>query len=120
MYHLKIADAYTIGRKPFRPDHLGEVLRWVSLRASYRAAWLPWIAALVPLAFAWNPRRAAFPLLVAAGTIVVTLLFYLQGDESPQWWIEASVERVLLTPLAALIIAGAASSAPSAGDGRVC
>lgn len=120
VYHHHIADAYTVGRKPFRLDHLGEVVRWVSLRASYRAAWLPWIAALVPLALTRDLKRAAFPLVVAAGTIVVTLLFYLQGNESPRWWIESSAERVLLTPLAALIIAAAASAATSASDERVC
>lgn len=116
VYHFKIEDAYTIGRKPYRLDHLGEAIRWTVLRASYRAAWLPWIAALAPLAFAENRKRAAFPLVAAAGLIAVTLLFYLQGDDSPRWWIEASAERVLLTPLAALVIAGAASSATE----RVC
>lgn len=116
VYHFSIEDAYTVGRKPYRLDHLGEAIRWTVLRASYRAAWLPWIAALAPFALAENRKRAAFPLLAAGGIIAVTLLFYLQGNDSPRWWIEASAERVLLTPLAALVIAGAASSA---GE-RVC
>ncbi|HEY0141021.1 MAG TPA: hypothetical protein VGF48_09000 [Thermoanaerobaculia bacterium] len=111
VYRFNIQDAYTVGRKPFRPDHLDDVIRWVSVHASYRAAWLPWIAALVPFAFAQNLRRAAFPLVVAGGTLAVTLLFYLQGNDSPEWWIAASAERVLLTPLASLIVAAAASSA---------
>lgn len=120
IYRFDLEDAYTVGRKPFRPDHLGDVVRWTAMRASYRAAWLPWIAALAPLAFAQNLRRAAFPLVAAAGTIAVTLFFYLQGNESPQWWIEASAERVLLTPLAALIVAGAASAVPSASGQTLC
>jgi hypothetical protein len=111
VYHRVIADAYTVGRKPFHPERALDVVRWAAARASYRAAWLPWIAAAVPFAFARNLRRAVFPLLVAGGTTAATHFFYLQGEESPQWWIESSVERVLLTSVAVLIVAAAASSA---------
>lgn len=111
IYHRHIADAYTVGRKPFHPERIGEVVQWVAARASYRAAWLPWLAAGAPFAFARNVRAAVFPLLVAGGTIAATLLFYLQGNESPKWWIDSSAERVLLTSVACLIVAAAASSA---------
>jgi hypothetical protein len=110
IYHRHIADAYTIGRKPFHPERIGEVVRWTAVRVSYRAAWLPWLAGIVPFAFARSPRRALFPLLVTAGTIAATLFFYLQGEESPKWWIDSSAERVLLTSVAVLIVAAASSS----------
>ena len=110
IYQHHIADAYTVGRKPFHPERLGEVVRWTAMRASYRSGWLPWIAGIVPFAFARNVRRAVFPLLVCAGTIAATLFFYLQGDEPPRWWIESSAERVLLTSVAVLIVAAASSS----------
>ena len=47
---------------------------------------------------------------VAAGTIAYILFFYMHPDANRDFWIAVSAERVLLTPLAALAVAAAASS----------
>jgi hypothetical protein len=49
------------------------------------------------------------PRLVAGGAIVYTIFFYLHEPDAV-WWIKASAERVLLTPLDALVVASAAAS----------
>lgn len=81
---------------------LQNVVIWTSRSASYGIWWLPWI---VPLAFIRNPRRAAFPLTIALLTIAATIFYYLHSSD-PEWWIAASAQRVLLTPLAAVLVAG--------------
>jgi hypothetical protein len=81
--------------------------------ASYKAFYLPWVASLAPLTLGRSWRRAALPLLVAAGALAYTFFFYLHVDvhlTNPAWWVKSSAERVLLTPLAALVVAGAAAS----------
>ena len=109
VFNRHIADAYA-SRNPFQPDTWREVVYWTIRRAAYRAAYLPWIAALVPLFLGRNFRRAAFPLLVTAGSIAAMFWFYLHQTGATRWWIESSAERVLLTPLASLIIAAAAAA----------
>ncbi len=81
--------------------------------ASYKAFYLPWIASLAPLTLGRSWRRAALPLVVAAGALAYTFFFYLHVDAhlaNPAWWVRSSAERVLLTPLMALVVAGAAAS----------
>jgi hypothetical protein len=78
--------------------------------ASYHAYYLPWLAVLAPLAFAKQWKRAALPLLVAAGSLAYILFFYMHADANAGFWIAVSAERVLLTPLAALAVAAAATS----------
>jgi hypothetical protein len=82
---------------------------------------VPWIAPLALLAIRRNIRRAALPLLVAAGTIASTIFFYLhvESPSSVGWWIDASAMRVLLTPAACLVVASAAGVVESPGDGVV-
>jgi hypothetical protein len=108
-----LLDAYKQGGEPGHWELAGTVVANTVRMASYEAFFLPWLAALAPLALGRNFRRAALPLLVAGGSIVATLFFYLHVDvlhETPQWSIAASAERVLLTPLMALVVAAAAAS----------
>lgn len=104
-----LVDTYARGRTPLHFENLGLVLAVTAVEARYGAMGLPWIAALAPIAFARNWRRAALPLLVAAASIAYTIFFYLH-EPNAAWWIRASAERVLLTPLAALLVATAAAS----------
>lgn len=107
--HHGLLDAYARGRTALHVDQLGLVLYVLRFEAAYRAMDLPWIAALAPLAFARNWRAAALPLLVAAAAILYIIFFYLH-EANAVWWIKASAERVLLTPLASLLVATAAAS----------
>jgi hypothetical protein len=91
----------------------GIVAKTMLRKASYEACYLPWLASLVPLALGRSWRRAALPLLVAAGSLAYTFFFYLHMDArmaDPVWWVASSAERVLLTPLMALVVAAAAAS----------
>ena len=103
-----LIDSYARGATPFiwSAETFGAVAR----AASFHAYYLPWIAVLAPLVFAKRWKRAALPLLVAAGTIAYILFFYMHPDANRDFWIAVSAERVLLTPLAALAVAAAASS----------
>jgi hypothetical protein len=102
-----LIDSYARGATPFLWSN--ETLAAVARQASYHAVYLPWIAVLAPLAFAKRWKRAALPLLVAAGSIAYILFFYMHPDANRDLWIAVSAERVLLTPLAALAVAVAAS-----------
>jgi len=102
-------DQYARAGERMHLESLGLIARVMSRQASYGAFYLPWLAGAVPFAFAKNWRRAALPLIVAAGLVASTIYFYLHG-QAPVWWIESSVERVLLSPLMALLVAAAAAS----------
>jgi hypothetical protein len=102
-----LIDSYARGATPFAWSN--ETLVAVIKQASYHAVYLPWIAVLAPLAFAKRWKRATLPLLVAAGSIAYILFFYMHPDANRDLWIAVSAERVLLTPLAALAVAVAAS-----------
>jgi hypothetical protein len=104
-----LLDSYARGGTPLQFDKLGLVLYVTSVEASYRAMYLPWLAALAPLFIARQWRRAALPLLVAGGALLYTIFFYLHQADTV-WWIKASADRVLLTPLAAFVVASAAAS----------
>jgi hypothetical protein len=82
--------------------------------ATYELYGLPWIVPIVLIAIAPNRRNAALPLFIALLTFAAAFFFYIHVPD-PTWWILASAPRVLLTPLAALLIASAAAWR-SAGD----
>ena len=103
-----LLDSYLRGSKPL--EWSSETLVMLLKTGSYHAYYLPWLAVLAPLAFAKQWKRAALPLLVAAGSIAYILFFYMHADANRDLWIAVSAERVLLTPLAALAVAAAASS----------
>ena len=103
-----LIDSYARGATPF--EWSSDALIAVAKAASYHAYYLPWLAVLGPLAFAKRWKRAALPLLVAAGSIAYILFFYMHPDANRDFWIAVSAERVLLTPLAAIAVAAAASS----------
>jgi hypothetical protein len=107
--HHGILDAYGRSDRAFHVHNLGLVLSIAGQKLSYGAFYLPWIAAALPLLFARSLRRAALPLLVAAGSFTYSLLFYL-NEEEPTFWILSSVERTMMTPLTALVVASAAAS----------
>jgi len=113
-----LIDSYGLARGSIHLHLLGSVLGDTFRQASYKIAYVPWLATLVPLAMHRNLRRAWLPLIVAAGTLLSTLFYYLHAA-SPTWWIEASAQRVLLTPLACLVVASASAGGPlhkSGGD----
>jgi len=87
-----------------------DTVRMLVRSASYNAYYLPWLAVLASLALAKEWKRAALPLLVAAGSLAYILFFYMHVDANRDFWIAVSAERVLLTPLACLAVAAAASS----------
>jgi hypothetical protein len=107
--HHGLVDAYGRGTQPLLLGRLGYVLKMTMWQAMYRAYWLPWFAALAPLALGRNFRRAALPLIVAALSFLYVIYFYLH-DPEPLWWIRTSAERVLLTTLLSLLFAGAAAA----------
>lgn len=90
-------------------------------QASYRSAYLPWIAAAMPLLFARRLRNAVLPLAVGAGTVACAIFFYLHREKAEyvSIWVDTSAVRVLLTPLLCLAIASAATSDRVAADGLV-
>jgi hypothetical protein len=116
-YHGLI-DSYARGGTPVHFDKLRFVLYVVGFEARYRVMYLPWILTLAPLGIGRSWRRAALPLVVAGASIAYTIFFYLHQPDAV-WWIKASAERVLLTPLAALAVASAAASDYSRGRGVV-
>jgi len=105
----QLIDSYGMARGSLHLELLGPVTGATLRQASYKVAYVPWLATLVPLAIGPNRRRALLPLIVAIGTLASTLFYYLHAA-SPSWWIEASAQRVLLTPLACLVVAAAAAS----------
>jgi hypothetical protein len=107
----QLIDTYGLARGSLHLELLGPVTGATLRQASYKIAYVPWLATLVPLAVRRNRRRALLPLIVAIGTIASTLFYYLHAA-SPSWWIAASAQRVLLTPLACLVVAAAAAGEP--------
>jgi hypothetical protein len=109
-HHL--LDAYA-ARESVRLHLLGTVTALVAKQVDYRTFYLPWLAAIAPLAWGRpstaQRRRASLPLLTAAGAVAYTLYFYLHTD-TPALWITWSAERVMLTPLMALVVASASAS----------
>jgi len=104
-----LIDAYGLARGSMHLELLRPVTSATLRQASYKVAYVPWLATLLPVAIGRNRRRAFLPLIVAIGTIASALFYYLHSA-SPSWWIEASAQRVLLTPLACLVVAAAAAS----------
>jgi hypothetical protein len=104
-----LLDSYGRAKSAMHLELFGQTLRATLRQASYDVAYVPWIATLAPLAITRRIRRATLPLIVAAGTLASVLFFYLHAD-NPSWWIEASAQRVLLTPLVCLVVASAAAS----------
>jgi len=104
-----LIDSYGLARGSIHLDLFGAVVGETIRQASYKIAYVPWLATLMPLAMRRNFGRAWLPIIVAAGTFLSTLFYYLHAA-SPSWWIEASAQRVLLTPLACLVVASAATS----------
>jgi hypothetical protein len=106
--HYNMLDAYA-NRNAIHLEMLPRVLCDIAHEARYNAMYLPWIAALAPMFFGRNFRRAAIPLLVTAGSLAATIFIYLHSSD-PGFWIASSAQRVLLTPLMTLSVATAATS----------
>ncbi|HUP44684.1 MAG TPA: hypothetical protein VM779_04140 [Thermoanaerobaculia bacterium] len=107
--HHALLDGYTRARRSFHPQRIGYVLYMTAWQVSYRIWYLPWIAALAPLAAGKNFRRAALPFLCGLASIGYSIVFYLTEAE-PLWWIQTSAERVMATTLMCLVVASAAAS----------
>lgn len=107
--HHQLLAAYTTSLQPLRLDRLVPVLWSMLLSSTYQTYWLPWIAAIALVAGIVQWKRAALPLLVAAGTIVVAVYFYLHSPDA-RFWIGASAERILGTTVLLLVVAAAAGS----------
>jgi hypothetical protein len=107
--HHHLVDQYGRAGGQLHLENLGAVIGGVARQVKYEALYLPWIAVAAPFAIARNWRRAALPLLAAAGTTASAIFFYLHQAD-PSWWIASSAERVFLTPLMCLAVAGASAS----------
>ncbi|HEV7921816.1 MAG TPA: hypothetical protein VGR02_13590 [Thermoanaerobaculia bacterium] len=107
--HHDFLDAYGKSRSALHLHLLGKVTQLTVRQASYGGFYLPWLAALGPIALGRNFKRALLPLLTGLGVIVYTVYFYLH-DADPAWWIASSAERVLLSALACFVVASAAAS----------
>jgi len=107
----RLLDSYG-NRNPLHLDFLPAALSLVVLQVRYSSFYLPWVAALGPLVFVRNWRRAALPLLTGIGVIAYTLFFYLHAPVAGDlwFWIASSAERVLLTALMCFVVATAAGS----------
>ena len=106
--HYHLLDQYARAKSPMYWNQLPTVFEIVKKRAGYNVNWWPWLAVIVPLFTTRVWRRAAFPLLVAAGTTAAMIYFYLH-NEDPRWWIEWSADRLLVTPFMCLAVASAAA-----------
>jgi hypothetical protein len=117
--HYKLLDQYARVHSPVYWVYLREILKRVAQEAAYGAAYVPWLAllALIALRRAW--RQAAFPLLVACGSLASTIYFYLHNDINVAWWIVTSGQRVMLTPLICVAVASAVTSDRVLADGVV-
>ena len=91
-----------------------KTLATLAKAASYDLYGLPWLVPIVLVLLAPHRRKAALPLIVALLTFGAAIFFYIHLP-NPTWWILSSAPRVLLTPLAALLIASVAAWR-SAGD----
>lgn len=107
--HHDFLDAYGKSKSALHLNLIGKVTALTARQASYGAFYLPWLAALGPIALGRNRKRALLPLLAGLGVIAYTIYFYLH-DADPAWWIASSAERVLLTALACFVVASAAAS----------
>lgn len=110
--HFQLIDQYGRAGGKLNLEGLGPVLHFTAIQASYGVWWAPWFAVLAPMAITRRWKPAALPLLVAGGLIASTIYFYLHAADLTGWllWIRTSAERVLLAPLACLLVASAASS----------
>ena len=114
-HHL--LDAYVANRGDLNLAATPTVL-WEMLKsASYGALFLPWLAAIAPLVITRRWREAALPLITTILVLGYTTFFYLHGPD-PRWWIRVSADRVLLTALACLVIASAATMRDGEPRGR--
>jgi hypothetical protein len=107
-YHAE--DAYALG-KPLFLRNTALTLVALLRSASYDSYYLPWVAALVPVAaLRRNLRRAALPLAAALGVVASAVWFYIHDHADPLYWIRASADRVLISALASLLVATAAAN----------
>jgi hypothetical protein len=109
-----LLEYYRGGAMPIYFAAMPKTLITLAKAATYELYGLPWIVPIVLIAIAPNRRNAALPLLIAVLTFGAAFFFYIHLPD-PTWWILSSAPRVLLTPLAALLIAAAAAWR-SAGD----
>ena len=107
--HHRLLDIYG-GGGPAHFENVGRVIKMLVIdEASYMAWYLPVIAVVAPMIFARRWRRAALPLLVAAGMFAAAVYVYLHAED-PTFFIASSARRLLLTPLLSLAVASAAAS----------
>ena len=104
-----LLDSYGRSGSRMHLENLALVLSTTARQVRYGAFYLPWVAALAPLIAARSLKRAAIPLTVGMACLAYTLYFYLHTPD-PVFWIRSSSERVLLTSLAAFVVASAAAS----------
>jgi hypothetical protein len=109
-----LAEYYRGAAMPIYFAALPKTLATLAKAASYDLYGLPWIVPIVLIAIAPQRRNAALPLMIAILTFGAAIFFYIHLPD-PTWWILSSAPRVLLTPLAALLIASTAAWR-SAGD----
>jgi hypothetical protein len=112
-----LSELYRGAAMPIYWNALPATLKTLAKAASYDLWGLPWLIPAVLVALG-DVRRALFPLLVAVLTFGAAIFFYIHLPD-PTWWILSSAPRVLLTPLAALLIAAVAAWYSRAAHGVV-
>jgi hypothetical protein len=108
--HHGLLDQYRLAGRTLHWEMLPNVIAALLREARYGAFWLPWLVVFSAIAIGRDWRRAALPFLAAAASVVCLIYFYLHSPDAISW-IRASAQRVLLTPLAFLVIAAAAATA---------
>ena len=106
--HYGLIDLYRAGGRTIHWSVLPIVVKETANNAGYDAGHTPWLAALIPLHWAGNWERAAFPLTVGTCVIGYTVFVYMH-EADPQFLIASSAPRLLLTALMCFAIASAAS-----------
>jgi hypothetical protein len=109
-----LSEFYRGAGMPVYFEAVSKTLITLAKAGTYEIYGLPWIVPIVLIAIGPHRRNAALPLLIAALTLGAAFFFYIHFPD-PTGWILSSAPRVLLTPLAALVIASAAAWR-SAGD----
>jgi hypothetical protein len=105
--HFGLLDSYR--PKPIVLAQSASVFTAMLTKASYRAAYLPWIACTAPILFGRDWKRSALPLLVALLFSAGLFFVYLHSPDA-RGWINTSAERVFLSSQVALAIAATSMS----------
>jgi hypothetical protein len=113
--HSGLTENYSLEGRPLHLEKIGLVIQRIVPVVNYRSFYLPWFAATLPMLTGRRWDRAALPLVAGIGLVASIVWVYLHGfpgapDLDPTYWIRSSADRVMLTALAAFVVATAAAN----------